>query len=378
MFAKASLIKQGGRELYSVVTKAKDLLALDVQPDVYREVGGQVYGYQREPERQRGLAFARYLKEVVAKEISFPGTILLAYRGSIQKRIKNGELEIDLPNELYIVDGQHRLMGLRIAVEEMGVKEAEEIDIPAIIISESNEILEANLFRVINETAKKVRTDLARRLLAKYLGKSIEAEKRPTFQQRSWEVRAVEVVDLLGSSCPIWKDRIQLPNQRKKPQHTIRDKSFADSLRPLLTTYPFSDLHPRIIAQNISAFWLGVKKLMDNAPDKHLPNPFEEPDKTVLLKAIPGVFAMHLVLRHLWQASLARGQKELTPDFVYEALKDAAELARGEGLPFDERSPWQSVEGDFALFGGLKGATSLGKMIIGHLKEAGYTIGWEE
>ncbi|MDW8482350.1 MAG: DGQHR domain-containing protein [Meiothermus sp.] len=162
MFAKASLIKQGGRELYSVVTKAKDLLALDVQPDVYREVGGQVYGYQREPERQRGLAFARYLKEVVAKEISFPGTILLAYRGSIQKRIKNGELEIDLPNELYIVDGQHRLMGLRIAVEEMGVKEAEEIDIPAIIISESNEILEANLFRVINETAKKVRTDLAR------------------------------------------------------------------------------------------------------------------------------------------------------------------------------------------------------------------------
>lgn len=374
-------IKDHKHPMYLFVLEASEIINR-AEPDVYRiDEDGVEKGYQRMPERPRGLEFARFIEVGLSRgDITFPGTTLLAHRGTVRAEQTNHESwELVLPEKLFVVDGQHRLLGLKIAIEELGVKGAEQIQVPVLLIDQSEELLEAELFRVINETAKKVRTDLARRILALRLQKqSLEAEKYPPLQKRSWEVNASRIIDILNKDeRSLWADRIQLPNQRKKPSHTIRDKSFGDSLRPLLTSYPFSDLDPVILARGINEFWLGVKMLMDNAPDSSdEANPFEEHEDFVLQKAIPGVFAMHLVLRHLWSVSTNRGQRNLKADFVYTALKEAANRAEPEAR-FDTRRAWRK-DSVFALYGGLKGATGLAKIIIAYLKEAGYRLDWED
>ncbi|GIW26530.1 MAG: hypothetical protein KatS3mg069_2797 [Meiothermus sp.] len=375
----AQQIKQGSRLSYLFKVQAGELIGR-TKPDVF-DPKSQT-GYQRQPERSRGLAFARYIEAALnQKEASFPGTILLAYRGEVDAKPLGGDLyTISLPPEMYVVDGQHRLLGLEIAIKELQVSGAEEIEVPVMLLSHSDMYVEAEFFRIINETAKKVRTDLARRLLALRLQqRPLSAEKSPMLQPRSWEVKASEIISILNKHSSVWAGRIQFPNERRRPSHTIKDKSFGDSLRPLLTTFPFQDLDPRVIATGIDEFWLGVKKLMDTAPDNHLPNPFDDPKDYVLLKAIPGVFAMHLVLRYLWTLAYTRGKKTITQDFVFEALKKAAEVAARDGVDarFDTRASWRS-DSTFALYGGLKGATGLGRMIIAYLKEAEYDLTGEE
>ena len=69
---------------------------------------------------------------------------------------------------------------------------------------------EANQFRVINENMKKVRTDLARRILAMRiagLGRSVRQEIRQS--GRLWEATAVDILNSLNKDedSP-WLDRI--------------------------------------------------------------------------------------------------------------------------------------------------------------------------
>ncbi|MGK0619869.1 DGQHR domain-containing protein [Meiothermus cerbereus] len=372
---KAKLVQQGNHRLYMFVAKAGDIVPKAL-PDVYRTEDGIAKGYQRQPERPRALDYAKFVEDSLRrKEVIFPGTALLAYRGKVSAKPLNGDWEIEIPDELFIVDGQHRFYGLNILIEEEKVEEAAELLVPVMLLDESDMLTEAELFRVINEKAKKVRTDLARRLLAlRAQGKGLEATKDLILQQRNWEVKASEIIDLLVSDpSSVWKGKIQLPNERKKSTHSIRDKSFGDSLRPLLTTYPFSDYDTRLIAAGINEFWLGVKRLMDVSPDagsyKH---PFEEPSEYVLLKSIPGVFALHLVLRYLWTIAWERGERKLKKDFVFKALKEAVEHA-DEDTRFDTRQAWHTSS-IFALYGGLKGAKGLADLIIGYLKEAGYVL----
>lgn len=372
---------QGNYYLFLFSAKASQIV-WRAEPDVYRVVDGVERGYQRAPERPRGLAFASFLETNLRKgEIVFPGTILLAYRGGINAQQVDGHFwQIELPEKLYVVDGQHRLLGLKIAIEERNFLEAAELEIPVLLIENSTELLEAELFRIINETAKKVRTDLARRILALRLQKqSLAADKNPMYQKRSWEVAAARIIDILSNDPEsVWFGRIQLPNQPRRSTHTIRDKSFGDSLRPLLKAHPFVYYKPETLARGINEFWLGVKKLMDEAPDKdEHPHPFEKPEEYVLLKAIPGVFAMHIVLEYLWSVWVSQGyQGPIKADYVFKALKEASERADQDGQ-FGTRAAWKK-DSTFSLYGGLKGATGLAKLIIAYLKEAGYILDWEE
>lgn len=372
---------QGNHRLFLFIAKASQIVGR-AEPDVYRVVNGVEQGYQRMPERPRGLAFASFLETGLRRgEVVVPGTILLAHRGEINAWKDDGGIwRIELPEKLYVVDGQHRLLGLKIAIEERNFQEAAELEIPVLLIEKSTELLEAELFRVINETAKKVRTDLARRILALKLQKqSLAADKNPLYQKRSWEVTATRIIDILGKeSESVWFGRIQLPNEPKRSTHIIRDKSFGDSLRPLLKDHPFAYYKPETLARGINEFWLGVKKLMDEAPDRdEYPHPFEKPDEYVLLKAIPGVFALHLVLRYLWTVWVNQGrQGPITADYVFEALKAASERADADAH-FGTRAAW-ARDSVFSMYGGLKGATGLANLIIANLREAGYLLDWEE
>jgi DGQHR domain-containing protein len=374
MIISAIQIRQDGQTLYVTSLSAGKLLEIS-EPDLFRKEGGEEHGYQRHPERPRTLQMARFLEQ---RQVILPTAITLGCRQKLEYDEKTGHLTIPENGELYQVDGQHRIAGFRVAVEERNIHRLADFPLVTVIIDDTDERLEADQFRIINETSKKVRTDLARRILARVARRAPLPQRRQIIMDRGWETRVTDIIELLDQdqNSP-WFGRIQSPNQKKLPLHIIKEKSFGDSLRPLLTTYPFEHYHPDTIAQGLNEYWRAWKQIMDEAPDdaEYL-NPFENSHEFVLLKSIPGVFALHLVCRHLWQV-FERRKYPFQANQIASAIRAAGGKVREFNQVDDDfttRRVWHGEDGAFRFYGGLKGATGVARLIIGYLEDAGYLI----
>ncbi len=307
-----------------------------------------------------------------------PTAVTLAARRQLRYDDRTATLTIPDDTILYEVDGQHRLAGFRVAIDEQGYRHLEDFPVVTVILDNTNEALEAEQFRLINETAKKVRTDLARRILVRVARMAPVPLRKQVVRERKWEVLATEIIELLQHDPNShWYGRIQSPNQRRARTHIIKEKSFGDSLRPLLTSYPFENYSVGALARGVNEFWQAWKLIMDEASDStEYPHPFEQPQEFVLLKAIPGVFALHLVCRHLWSV-FERRRERFEADRIAQALRAASEFVRRYGqedADFTTRRVWHSEEGSFAPYGGMKGAHNLADLIIEYLNEAGYSL----
>ena len=196
--------------MYSGVMRDKDLIER-AEVDVYRQDDGREEGYQRAPETARTGKVARYLQS--DSKPLMPTSILLSFRGVLGNPAADDvSIEIDLADEdrLWIVDGQHRLYGFKKAVADLGLERLNDYQLPVVIVENPSIEDEANQFRVINENMKKVRTDLARRILAMRiagLGRSVRQEIRQS--GRLWEATAVDILNSLNKDedSP-WLDRI--------------------------------------------------------------------------------------------------------------------------------------------------------------------------
>ena len=136
---------------------------------------------------------------------------------------------------------QHRLGGYEVAINA-GNEELKSFPLVVTIADGLSIQEEVAQFELINTTQKKVRTDLARRLLA------IIAKDSPIPERRKWEARGAEIADMLNRIEGVWHKRILPPNLKKKdqPEYVIRETSFVSSLKPVLQTPYFihrSDRH---------------------------------------------------------------------------------------------------------------------------------------
>ena len=91
-------------------------------------------GYQREPSKIRYIKIAKYIENT--NEPIFPTTILINSRDSLKfesddKKNGWGKLIIN-KYPLWIVDGQHRIGGLKYAITELGLKNWEEMELPVV------------------------------------------------------------------------------------------------------------------------------------------------------------------------------------------------------------------------------------------------------
>ena len=141
---------------------------------------------------------------------------------------------------LWVIDGQHRIEGFRHAINDLGQTDLNDYHMPVVIISGLEIQQEAEQFRVINETAQKVRTDLARRILAMG-GGTMEERRQLVEQRRMWEAVGANVAQMLNAApeSPLYQ-RIQGPNEKKTASHMVKELSFVTSLRPILTMHPYS------------------------------------------------------------------------------------------------------------------------------------------
>ena len=352
MEIKVTTFRQDGTQLYSGVMRAEDLVRMG-KVDEYRQEGDTYRGYQRKPESARTGAVARYLKNT-AKPL-MPTSVLLSYRGGLSV---DGD-HITLPDDdtLYIIDGQHRIYGLGKAIEEMHLDRLRDYEIPVVIVENPTAEDEATQFRVINETMKKVRTDLARRLLALRVSTLGSVGRREVaLAGRSWEVSAAEVIQVLSTAPDSpWVGRIQPPNSKKQPEHVIRELSFSTSLKPILNQSPYSRWPAARVAEKVKCLWLALRAL--------LPEVFDSPQDHVLQKT-PGVFSMHNMAFEVLEELRVNGITDPTVEDFKNILADLGEFATVQY--------WQNDNADgAAMAGSMKGFGLIADDMIEQLREAG-------
>ena len=318
---KAFEIIQNDKKMYLTFLTAKDISKkIKTNVDIYTSKNRE--GYQREPTKSRIKEVARFL---LSEKGVFPTSALLSVRKNLSFHKEEGNLgtlNIDDNEIFWQVDGQHRLAGLLEAIKLR--PELEDFEMPLIIINptewskeiQNPQFLEAYQFYVINKTQKGVRSDLAEQFLARLLKEEKNIDniiKLPSSLIRGidWIPIAIQISEILNKEQSVWQHKIRAPNE-PKGQTTISQKSFTDSLKPILTHDNFKQYSTEEMAELLKRYWQGIAEL--------LPEAFEFP-KDYVIQKITGPF----VLNKLFPDIASYCQKKLTKDNLKEVLKGLKE-----------------------------------------------------
>ena len=197
--------EQNGHSIFSAKMTVAELA--QVAEVDFADPGINRTGYQRKPNEKRYDQIASYM---TGKKAIMPPPIIMSFRGKLAtKTLKGGFVEIEVPDDdkLWVIDGQHRLGGLkllagiqptqgtgRISKKFQKFNSAyQDFEMPVVIIECSSVAVEAAQFATINSEAKKVDKYLANVAILKGGG------DMPT-GERAWEPRAADAVHHLNTS----------------------------------------------------------------------------------------------------------------------------------------------------------------------------------
>lgn len=269
-------IEQDGVTLYSASVPARILAELGevhvYNPDLKATDPKQ--GYQRVPSRQHAKKISSYLLDPTHRRL-LPSSTLLASRSKLRfEPVGDSDLGmLHLVRPMFIVDGQHRTLGLELASEES--EEIANFPVPAVILDEIDRTEEIRQFYTINKTAHGVKSDLADVLL-----KNLGALQDPG---KIWLQTAIEVCERLNSEQGgPWHNQIKPPNSSVG---VMSQKSKTESLKRIIDGV-LTGVDATTVAAAVSNFWSALRH--------HMPDAFAEPKKYVLQKTT-GVFAWNEV-----------------------------------------------------------------------------------
>jgi len=212
---------------------------------------------------------------------------------------------------------QHRLGGLQQAVFDEGREDLADFPVVVTIADGLSKLEEVEQFELINTTQKKVRTDLARRLMAI---QSQDAERRKAIDERGrlWEARGPLVADWLNRHGTWWVGRIIPPNKSKRetPAGIIRETSFVTSLKPILQMPLFQRMADDQVSDVLNRYW--------SALCGYFPEAFARPNDHVIQKT-PGVFSLHMLFPEV--AEIARSNSgDMSLESLASAMKSWGDL----------------------------------------------------
>ena len=352
-------IRQDVRDFYVGAMRASDIVRVGRVAEWKDDAGD---GYQRAPESARIRKLATFLKNEATPLL--PTSILLSHRGAPLPKtdMGNGLVHIEIADDevLWIVDGQHRIAGLDMAIDKFGLERLKDFQLPVVIVEFDTVTEEAHQFQVLNENMKKVNTMLARRLLEMRLKQGGGDVKRQLKENRRlWQAESVTVIKrLTDDPSSVWFGRIQPPNTSKQPEHIVRELSFSTSLKPLLTEELATHLGLERITEFVARFWEAWRQVA--------PEAFDAPESHVIQKT-PGVFSLHLVARYVLRLFEYRKNADPSVDEIRVVLEDAGEAA--------ESLYWQTGNADgAAMAGSMAGFKIVADSIIETLQANGQTI----
>jgi DGQHR domain-containing protein len=235
----ASLVKQGNLSLYATSLKVSDFLI----PNFYSierldPENANEKGYQRLLNKGRAKKLADYIVSGQnTKDAFLPTSVFMATDKNIVFNSGNNTIDIEIKEvcPFNIVDGQHRIEGLKMAAE----KDARVLDfeIPVNIGINLTEIEQMCHFLIVNTTQKSVEEGIAQRIRAR-LTEAMDVDDTPNLPkwilssvQKGEDEKALMYIDYLnGENDSPWKDKIKMANDESN-DGTINQKSFVKAIK---------------------------------------------------------------------------------------------------------------------------------------------------
>jgi DGQHR domain-containing protein len=335
----------------------------------YVDVTHNPEGYQRPLLQGRLRDVASYVRS--DEQAILPTAVLVSIRDGNAVKFNatgsNGAYEVgdvtiadDIP--LWVVDGQHRLFGIRTAIEaaaedaKQGTPGAQETleklrsyPIPVSLFEAPEKFIEMRTFFVVNDKQKGVATDVVDELILQHYQKPGSAKKLSEKELR--RAKATEVVHLLSTTPgQPWSGRLLLAGQKAtRGTYRLKGHTMVVALDPVLRHNYVKLLPDADTATLVGDFWAALQTLM--------PEAFDTPEDYTLMKT-PGVYAWHMVLPSVIEHLRDR------QDFSRNAFVKVLEPAR----PWVVSQTWHTTSGEPITWGtGLKSLRVLAAQITNSL-----------
>src|ERR1700730_1492228 len=213
----AARIQQGSLVLYSTALKVKELMSENFyNVETLDPADGNDKGYQRLLNIARAKKLADYIiKGQDSQDAFLPTSIFLATDKSIEFNDDNHTIEFDTSviGPFSVVDGQHRLEGLKMAAQKDD--RVLDFEVPVNIAINLPTIAQMCHFLIVNTTQKSVDKSVEQRLIAR-LTEALNLEDLPSLPkwilrtvERGEVEKAIKIVDYLNKmdDSP-WKGKI--------------------------------------------------------------------------------------------------------------------------------------------------------------------------
>lgn len=235
----AALVKQGALTLYVTSLKVSDLLISGfysvetLDPEDPRDKG-----YQRLLNKTRAKKLADYIIGGQETNDAFlPTSIFIATHKNISFNPSNNTIEIDIDEvgPFSVVDGQHRVEGLKMAAEKD--PRVLEFEVAVNIAINLSKIAQMCHFLIVNTTQKSVEQGVEQRIKAR-LTQAMEVLDVPSLPkwilktvEKGEDEKALKYVDFLNSERDSpWYNKIEMANQDNSDA-TVNQKSFVKAIK---------------------------------------------------------------------------------------------------------------------------------------------------
>lgn len=270
----AATAKQGSLTLLATTIKVRDLMS----PGFYSvetldpEEGGK--GYQRLLNTARARRLAEYVVAGQDSQDAFlPTSVFLATDKTLYPNASNNTVTIDTTavGPFSVVDGQHRLEGLKLAAEKDN--RVLDFEVPVNIATGLSPLAQMCHFLIVNTTQKSVDKAVEQRIVAR-LTDALTFEDIPSLPR--WILKTVEkgevdkalrLVDFLNSEpgSP-WLGKIQMANDEGN-KGAVNQRSFVKSIIKFVLTAnnplgAFKDFEKEKKA--FLNYWKAISDLLDD------------------------------------------------------------------------------------------------------------------
>lgn len=369
---KAVRVQQRDVTLILTVIPAGELLKR-ARVDMWEE--GNPEGYQRALVDGRLRKVADYL---MVEEGVLPTSVLVNVRDGDELKFKVTDKSsgyevgtLRLPDEqvLWVVDGQHRLYGLKRAIDAAAEEEkyeqgAELADypFPVTFMVGLDRYKEMRHFYLVNTRQKGVPTDYVDRHLYQMYKKAGPRLIRVEGEAGYARARATEMVDSLRKDPESpWHNLVIVPggNKKSKGAGLTRQHAIVASLQPVFADRYIRGLRDEKVAGVLKNYWAAIKDLM--------PDAFKHPQEYGILKTV-GIYSLHMVLPDVIER--CRDAGDFSKDKMAEVLR-----AVGKGMQNPKENPvdsefWHKDRGNPMTFGtSMKGLRYLAEYIRERLPE---------
>ncbi|MEJ0025666.1 MAG: DGQHR domain-containing protein [Rhizomicrobium sp.] len=277
----AARVKQGDLLLYTTALKVKDLVSENFyNVEKLDTADGNDTGYQRVLNLARARKLADYIIKGQDKRDAFlPTSVFLATDKSIDFNEADHTIRFDtaVVGPFSVVDGQHRLEGLKMAAQ----KDARVLDfeVPVNIATNLPTIAQMCHFLIVNTTQKSVDKSVEQRIIAR-LSDALDVEDLPSLPswilrtvERGEVERAIKYADYLNDTDESpWFGKVRMANSESS-DGTINQRSFVKAIVKYVLTAnnPISiikdfDKEKRIFLN----YWKAIKSNLDDGDSETL------------------------------------------------------------------------------------------------------------